>query len=146
MSDTPLYSALINHQKLNRSSFHTPGHKCAEGALPHNLLRLDFTELPDTDSLFEADGPILQAELKAAELFGTKRTLISSGGCTLCIQAMLRLAAPNGGKVIADRILHRSAVNAMALLDLQPVWVLPRPSAGSALAGRICAEDIEEAA
>lgn len=146
MSDTPLYSALINHQKLNRSSFHTPGHKCAEGALPHNLLRLDFTELPDTDSLFEADGPILQAELKAAELFGTKRTLISSGGCTLCIQAMLRLAAPNGGKVIADRILHRSAVNAMALLDLQPVWVLPRPNAGSALAGRICAEDIEEAA
>lgn len=145
MSDTPLYTALINHKKCNRASFHTPGHKCAAGALPQDLLKLDFTELPDTDSLFEADGAILQAEQKASALFGTKRTLISSGGCTLCIQAMLRLAAPNGGKIIAGRVIHRSAVNSMALLDLQPVWVLPRQNAGVSLAGRICAEDIADA-
>lgn len=145
MSDTPLYTALIHHKNLNRASFHTPGHKCAVDALPRDLLQLDFTELPDTDSLFEADGAILQAEQLAAALFGIQRTLISSGGCTLCIQAMMRLAAPNGGKIIADRVLHRSAVNAMALLNLQPVWVLPRQNAGAALAGRICAEDITEA-
>ena len=122
---TPLYTALLNHRSLDRASFHTPGHKNNPLALPQDLLSLDFTELPDTDSLFEASGPIAEAERLAAKLFHAERTCISAGGCTLCIQAMLRLAAPNGGKVVCSRVLHRSAVNAMALLDIQPVWALP---------------------
>lgn len=122
---TPLYTALLEHKKRGRASFHTPGHKNNPDALPPDLLSLDFTELPDTDSLFEAAGPIARAEELAAELFGAKRTCISAGGCTLCIQAMFRLAAPNGGKIVCSRVLHRSAVNAMALLDLTPVWAMP---------------------
>lgn len=122
---TPLYTALLQHKSLNRASFHTPGHKNNLLSLPQDLLSLDFTELPDTDSLFEASGPILEAERLAAKLFGAVRTCISAGGCTLCIQAMFRLAAPNGGTVVCSRVVHRNAVNAMALLDLQPVWALP---------------------
>jgi len=122
---TPLYTALLRHQALNRASFHTPGHKSNPFSLPQDLLSLDFTELPDTDSLFEADGPIFEAEQLAAKLFGTARTCISAGGCTLSIQAMFRLAAPNGGSIVCSRVLHRSAVNAMALLGLQPVWAMP---------------------
>ena len=122
---TPLYTALLRHQALNRASFHTPGHKNNPFSLPQDLLSLDFTELPDTDSLFEADGPIFEAEQLAAKLFGTARTCISAGGCTLSIQAMFRLAAPNGGSIVCSRVLHRSAVNAMALLGLQPVWAMP---------------------
>ena len=122
---TPLYTALLEHKKRGRASFHTPGHKNNPDALPPDLLSLDFTELPDTDSLFEANGPIARAEELAAELFGAKRTCISAGGCTLCIQAMFRLAAPNGGKIVCSRVLHRSAVNTMALLDLTPVWAMP---------------------
>lgn len=125
MTETPLYSALLSHQSLRRASFHTPGHKSNPSALPQNLLSLDYTELPDTDSLFEAGGPILQAEQAAAALFGTKRTLFSAGGCTLCIQAMFRLAAPCGGKILCSRVVHRSAVNTMALLGLTPVWAMP---------------------
>ncbi|MBW7572803.1 aminotransferase class I/II-fold pyridoxal phosphate-dependent enzyme [Caproiciproducens faecalis] len=123
---TPLYTALVTHRDLNRAPFHTPGHKNNPLALPQDLLALDFTELPDTDSLFEADGPILEAERLAAKLFHAERTCISAGGCTLCIQAMFRLAAPNGGKIVCSRVLHRSAVNAMALLGIEPVWALPQ--------------------
>ncbi|HEX3017219.1 MAG TPA: aminotransferase class I/II-fold pyridoxal phosphate-dependent enzyme [Caproicibacter sp.] len=123
---TPLYSALIRHRDLHRSSFHTPGHKNNPAALPRDLYSLDFTELPDTDSLFDACGPILEAEKLAAKFFGTARTCLSAGGCTLCIQAMFRLAAPNGGKILCSRVIHRGAVNAMALLGLEPVWVMPR--------------------
>lgn len=121
----PLYEALLRHQKLNRASFHTPGHKNNPMALPRDLLSLDFTELPDTDSLFEADGAIREAEELAARLLGAKRTCISAGGCTLCIQAMFRLAAPNGGSVICARTVHRSAVNTMALLGIDPIWAMP---------------------
>ncbi len=125
MSETPLYTALREHHALHRASFHTPGHKNNREALPDDLLSLDFTELPDTDSLFEAEGPILRAEQAAARLFGTKRTLLSAGGCSLCIQAMLRLAAPFGGEILCGRVVHRSAVNAVALLGLNPVWAMP---------------------
>lgn len=144
MTDTPLYTALLQHQSRGRASFHTPGHKSAPCALPPDLLSLDFTELPDTDSLFEANGAILAAEERAAQLFGAKRTLISAGGCTLCLQAMLYLAAPRGGVVLFDRVLHRSVVNAMALLDITPVWLLPRPNAGQGLPGRVDSFDIQK--
>lgn len=124
MFDTPLYTALKEHRALHRASFHTPGHKTNPAALSDDLFSLDFTELPDTDSLFEAEGPILRAEQAAARLFGAKRTLLSAGGCSLCIQTMLRLAAPRGGKILCGRVVHRSAVNAMALLGLEPVWAM----------------------
>ena len=142
---TPLYQALRNHPSLGRASFHTPGHKSNPEAFPRDLLALDYTELPDTDSLFEAEGPIREAEETAARLFGTARTVFSAGGCTLCIQAMLRLAAPEGGEVITGRVIHRSAVQTMALLGLEPVWVMPRPDAGEGLPGRVYAEDIRRA-
>jgi arginine/lysine/ornithine decarboxylase len=121
----PLYDALVHHRNLGRSSFHTPGHKNNPEALPQDLYSLDFTELPDTDSLFDASGPIMQAEKLASEFFGTARTCFSAGGCTLCIQAMFRLALPEGGKVLCSRVIHRSAVNAMALLGIEPVWAMP---------------------
>lgn len=140
-----LYQVLREHQEKNRSSFHTPGHKSMEGVFPSDLLALDYTELPDTDSLYEADGAILRAEQAAAECFHVKRTVFSAGGCTLCIQAMLRLAAPDGGKIVMGRVIHRSAVNALALLGLTPVWVAPRPDAGEGLPGRVYAQDVERA-
>lgn len=59
--NTPLYNALVNHKRLNRSSFHTPGHK-SSGIINSELLELDYTELPDTDALFEASGVILESE------------------------------------------------------------------------------------
>lgn len=135
-----MYSALLGHRAKNRASFHTPGHKNSPLALPADLYSLDFTELPDTDSLFEASGPILEAEEKAAALFGAKRTCLSAGGCTLCIQAMLRLAAPLGGKVLCGRVVHRSAVNAMALLGIEPVWAMPQTvAAGVKKHPEVCA-------
>jgi arginine decarboxylase len=121
----PLYDALRAHTMLGRSSFHTPGHKGNPEALPETLFSLDLTELPDTDSLFDADGPIREAEELTARIFGTARTCFSAGGCTLCIQAMLRLAAPRGGRILCSRAVHRAAVNAMALLGIEPVWAMP---------------------
>ncbi len=140
---TPLYTALQNYLKKDRISFHTPGHQGR--FFPRDLYDMDLTELPDTDSLFEASGPIAEAEKQARELFHSRATFFSAGGCTLCIQAMFRLAAPQGGKVISSRVIHRSAVNTMALLGIEPVWVLPRPDAGPCLAGRLHPEDVQRA-
>ena len=149
----PLADALGRHCAARRARFHTPGHKGEPSSPLYPFfgggLRWDLTELPDTDSLFEASGPILSAERLAARQFGTRETLLSAGGATLCIQAMLRLAtagkSAGGRRVVCARNLHRSAVNALSLLGLEPVWVWPRPFPGSALPGAIRPEDVERA-
>lgn len=143
-SDLPIYNALLNHRDLKRAPFHTPGHKQRYREIFGDLLSLDYTELEDTDSLYEACGCILKAEQMAARLFECRRTLFSAGGCTLAIQAMLRLVCPQGGKIICSRVVHRSAVNAMCLLGIDPVFVYPRADAGPYLAGRIHRDDIRD--
>lgn len=142
--ETPLYTALVNYQKKKYASFHTPGHKNTKSLLKYNLYELDYTELPETDSLFEAERCILKAEQAAAKAFSTLLCVLSAGGCTMCIQGMLRLAAPTGGKLICGRVIHRSAVNTMALLGIDPVWVMPEPDAGEGLAGRITPEGVRK--
>lgn len=143
--ETPLYSALLAHQKKKRSSFHTPGHKNSKKIFQNDLYELDYTELPDTDSLFEAEGCILKAEEAAAKAFFSLLCVLSAGGCTMCIQAMFRLAAPNGGKMVCGRVIHRCAVNTMALLGIDPVWVMPEPNAGEGLAGRVTPDGVRRA-
>mgnify|MGYP002581250596 CR=1 FL=1 len=139
---SPLYNALIKHEKLNRASFHTPGHK-SSGIINPNLLNLDFTELPDTDALFEANGVILECEKNLARLFGATRTLISAGGCSLAIMTMIRLATKNGGKLLCGRNIHRSAVNAMTLLGIEPIWISPINN--GFFTGRIDAGEVRKA-
>lgn len=129
----PLWNALQEYQKLNRTSFHTPGHKGTD-FFPKNLWQNDLTELPETDALYEAEGVILTAEKELARLYHADRSLISAGGCTLAIQTMIRLAC-HGGKLLCGRVLHRSAVNTMALLGIEPLWILPENQSGCS--GRI---------
>ena len=114
--DTPLFHALTQHAGAEKASFHTPGHKGRCGFLPLDP-RLDLTELPDTDSLFESAGCISRSEAKAAALFGAEYTAVSAGGCTLAIQGMLAAFAGAGSKVIFGRNIHRSAVNTAMLLE-----------------------------
>lgn len=117
-----LYEALIKYKELNMSSFHTPGHK-NKCKILKKLWDLDFTELDATDSLFESKNVILNAERNASRVFKSLKTLFSAGGCTLCIQAMLRLSSYSGQKIICSRILHKSAINTMAILNLEPVFL-----------------------
>ena len=138
-----LYDDLKNYVNKNMVSFHTPGHK-GVNMFKEPVCMLDLTELPDTDSLYEANGILLDSENRASRLFESNRTLISSGGNTLCIQTMLRLASFGGKHIIAGRNIHRSAVSAMALLGLQPDWLVPGRDAGAGLPGRIKTEDVSK--
>ena len=119
---TPLADTLKEYTNRNISSFHTPGHKgqlasCTEPAM-------DLTELPDTGSLYDGGDAIQAAEEEAARQFGAARTFFSAGGCTLCIQTML-MAAAGSGRILMARNAHRGALNAAALLGLEPIWCWP---------------------
>lgn len=142
--NSPILKAITEHNKKNRASFHMPAHKGGAECLSPlaEALKLDITEIPDTGSLFDGEGATAEAEELAAELFQVAGSFMSANGCTLCIQAMLRLAASQGGKIICGRVIHRAASNAMALLDIIPVWLMPDDSAGAGFTGRITAEGV----
>ena len=91
--DTPIRKMLEDYIRGGMARMHMPGHK---GILPEPLAgaaAYDITEIQGADSLFECDGVIRRCEEAFARRYGAKESLISCGGSTLCIQAMLALAA-----------------------------------------------------
>lgn len=122
---TPLVDALTRYVRLGRVSYHTPGHKGQAPLLgPLFATAFDLTELPETGSLYDGGDAIEQAESEAAQVFGAAGTYFSGGGCTLCIQTMLGLAAKRGNAVLMGRNAHRSAAHAAVLLDLDVHWLI----------------------
>lgn len=137
------YESLKKYKRMGRTSFHTPGHK-GKFFKSRDLLSLDFTELPLTDSLYEASGIITEIEKNIKELYNSKRSIVSCGGNTLSIQTMFRLASKSGGNVLCDRVVHRSAVSAMALLGINPVWIKSDFGKESHLAEKINMESLKK--
>lgn len=117
-----LYKALLNYRKKTMSSFHTPGHKGNFSKL-RNLINLDYTELKDTDDLYNPTEAIKNTEEKACGIFKSGSSLISASGCTLCIQAMIKLFCKKNSLIICNKMIHKSAVNIMRLLNITPKWL-----------------------
>lgn len=122
-----------------------PGHK---GLLPAPLdgcAPFDVTELPDTGCLYDGEGAPVETEAHFAALYGSGTTLLSTGGSTLCIQAMLALHCPEGSRLLMTRAAHHAAVNAAALLNLEPVWLFPDEMTGVLTPARISPQAVETA-
>ena len=125
----PLENALNEYIGKDLSRFHMPGHKGAENFPEY--FKFDITEVEGADSLFESSEAIFETEKRFAKIYGTGASLLSAGGSTLCIQAMLATALNPGDKLIIARNCHASAVNTVALLDLEPIWINPRDLKGA---------------
>ncbi|MCL2052952.1 MAG: aminotransferase class I/II-fold pyridoxal phosphate-dependent enzyme [Oscillospiraceae bacterium] len=142
--DTPIYDFLKGYVGAGYVRAHMPGHKgkrepLGGGDVFSDAYSYDITEISGADSLFEADGIILKSEENAARLFGSARTLYSTSGSTLCIQAMLALVCGRGEVVAAARNCHSAFVNVCVLLGLRIKWIYPNA------AGVISAKAVEEA-
>lgn len=125
---TPLYDALHGYAGCEPLRFHMPGHKGKFLPVPElaGLAAIDVTELPPTGNLYEAGEPFHSAQRLWADLFRFENCQFLTGGSTMGIHTGLALCARPGEKVLMDRSCHRAAFNALALLDLEPVW-LERP-------------------
>lgn len=125
----PIEKALDEYIGKDLSRFHMPGHKGADN-FP-DYYKYDVTEVFGTDSLFESSEAIFETEKRFAKIYTAGASLLSTGGSTLCIQGMLATALEPGDKVIAARNCHAAAVNTMALLDIEPIWINPRDLKGT---------------
>ena len=125
---TPICDFVRRYRQSDPVRFHMPGHK---GYPFLGFEPLDITEIDGADELFTASGVIAESEAQASALFGA-HTVYSAGGSTLCIQAMLHMAArhaaTNGERpvILAARNAHKAFVNAAALLDIEVRWLYPQ--------------------
>ena len=127
MTETPLCDALRGFAHTDPLRMHMPGHKGKPLPFPElsAAAPLDFTELPPTGDLFDP-GPedaIPAAEALWARAFGAERCLFLTGGSTQGVLTAFTLACSPGDEVLLDRGCHRSAYNALALLDLHPRYL-----------------------
>lgn len=125
--DTPVFDFSRRYAKSGTTRAHMPGHK---GQGPLGIEPLDLTEFSGADSLYEADGILLQSEQNAAKLFGTGASFYSAEGSSLCIRAMLYLAglgdphmSPGQPYILAARNAHKVFIQTCALLNLGVGWL-----------------------
>jgi len=103
------------------------------------------TEIPGTGNLYEAGEPFDSAQRLWAEDFSMDCCQFLTGGSTLGLHTALALCCRPGDRVLIDRGCHRAVYNALALLDLDPVY-LPRPWwAEKRLTSTISPEYVEKA-
>lgn len=103
-----------------RLRMHMPGHKAM---IPDMPIWTDTTEIPLTDDLFAPHAGILRAEEAAAITYGAGHSLMLTGGSTAGMLAMMLYAAHPGDIVILPRNCHHSAISAVVLGDLHPVFI-----------------------
>lgn len=143
---TPIFDFINNYIDSNPVRAHMPGHKGLSGDdIISKLNPYDITEIKGADSLFDAEGIILESEKNTASLYGSAKTVFSTSGSTLCVQTMLALTCKEGDTVIAARNSHRSFIHACVLLGLKIKWVYPIYGSGTMLSGTFTPEAIEDA-
>lgn len=142
--DTPICDFVRRYAQSGALRCHMPGHK---GQALLGMEGLDITEIAGADSLYEADGIIARSEANAGSLFGTE-TFYSTEGSSLCIRAMLHLAAlqaKQAGRtplIAAARNAHKVFLSAAALLDLEVTW-LGSSGEGSYLSCRVTPDALD---
>ncbi len=123
MSQTPIKDFIDKYVSENGTRLHMPGHKGSFG------YARDLTEVADADSLYEAEGIILESENKTSESFGSYHTFYGTEGSSQMIKAMCYLAIKCAGGdnpvFVATRNAHKSFINAAMLLGFDIEWVMP---------------------
>ena len=143
--DTPICDFIRRYQVQDVTRMHMPGHKGVplDGGEPG-----DITEIAGADELYRSRGIIRRSEENAAVLFGAGRTLYSAEGSSLCIRAMIYLAAIRAAEkgmpkcLLAGRNAHKALITAAAMLDVEIDWIYPGETEGL-LSCRIFPEEVD---
>lgn len=144
MSNTPLYDALRKKAGENCLRMHMPGHKGKTPPGMEDVFSIDYTELPDTGSLYDGEGPIAEAEALMAEAAGAGGCVFLAGGSSQGVKAALSYFLKPGETAVFQRDLHGSAVDAIALLDIRPRFITPPVIEPFGVGGRLDPRELDE--
>lgn len=155
LCETPLQTALKDETERIRANFFCPGHK--QGSLiPPSLssllsapLHADVPELPALDNLASPVAALARSQALATATFtpGTPewRSFYLVNGSTVGIQAAIMSILPPFSRLALPRNAHQSAVSALVLAGVTPVWTPVKYLVASDVPLPISATDVRNA-
>jgi arginine decarboxylase len=130
--DAPLLDAWLTFQEQQPIPFTIPGHKHRTD-LVGDVITGDVPLYAGLDTMKLNAGILVEAEARAARLWGADLCRFSTGGATHANQAIALAVAGDGDEVVVSRTLHRSMLLGLVLAGLTPVWVRPEVDAATGL-------------
>ncbi|XP_021715993.1 uncharacterized protein LOC110683895 [Chenopodium quinoa] len=123
-----IVNGLKNAVEQDVATFIFPGHNRGQAA-PSSITQLIgktpfLHDIAELDNLSNPEGPFLEAQNQAAEVFGASKTWFLVGGTTCGIHAAIMGACNPGDTLIIPRNSHKSATSAMVLSRLVPKYIL----------------------
>lgn len=132
-SNAPLLDAWLRFQENPPTPFTIPGHKQRHD-LVGDVVAGDVPLYAGLDTMKLSRGVLIDAESRAARLWGADVCRFSVGGSTHANQALaLAIADNENASVIVSRTLHRSMLLGLVLAGLTPLWVRPEVDAATGL-------------
>lgn len=133
---------LEEYGKSDFYPFHMPGHKRAEIDFP-NPYKIDITEIEGFDNLHDPRGILQKAQMRAARLYGSKKTYYLLNGSTCGILSAIFAVTKRGDKILAARNSHKSVYHGIYLQGLTGIYINPKVTA-QGIQGMISQKDVEE--
>lgn len=130
-NNAPIYEALLRYRDERIVPFDVPGHKHGKGNpeltafLGRTCMEVDVNSMKPLDNLIHPVSVIRDAEMLAAEAFGARHCFFMINGGSSAVQAMIMSVCKEGDKIILPRNVHKSAINALVVSGIVPVYVDP---------------------
>jgi len=120
-----------------------PGHKRNKEFMPPDLLRLDITEVPGMDVLFNATGILKEMQDNIAAFYKADSSFFLVNGSSSGVVAAVCYAHAQGKPLIIPRNAHVSVYNGLVLCGGLPQYIMPCFTPDG-LAGGVCSSAFDD--
>ena len=139
-----LWDPLTHYGTSEILPMHMPGHKRKSGFM-HGIGRYDITEVRGFDDLHHPEGVLREAMEDAAALYQSDASYFLVNGSTTGILSAVTAVTRPGDTILLARNCHKSALNAVTLRGLKPLWLLPPAVSELGVYGSIDPKEVEKA-
>ncbi len=139
-----LLDELLKYTNSDSYPLHMPGHKRQIRSFddPYSI---DITEIDGFDNLHHPEGILLEAQQRAADLFGADETHFLVNGSTSGILSAVAAASFPGGRILMARNCHKSACHAAILSRQDVTWLYPPMDEERGIFGSISPDEVKNA-
>src|SRR3954454_15772380 len=139
--EAPRLDAYLRALDAGTAPFTIPGHK--RNPVFGRVVAGDVPLHGGLDSISLTGGVLVDAERRAADLWGADLARFSVGGSTHGNQALALAVGRPGDRVVVPRTLHRSLLLGLVIAGIEPVWLPTRVDAVHGLPRGCRAADVE---
>lgn len=121
-----LYEKLVEYGESDYYPYHMPGHKRnMEGCPLEEYYKTDITEIDGFDNLHQAEGILLDLEMRINQIYGADETFLLINGSTGGILSAVSCVAGAGEKILIARNCHKSVYHGAYLKNYEIRYVYP---------------------